>query len=387
MAPVAISLSVLQSTGSPSQVGWVMAANVLPAVVMLIVGGASADRWDRGQILTVTCLLSGMVQAGMAWLLLADQYNLTAMAILSAVAGTVSAFSAPALRGIVPQLVEPADLQRANATLATAKNVTKIGGPALAGILVATLGGGWALALDSLSFLIGAGLFTQLARTSRPAASQGLFTDLAEGWATFKSLRWVWKLSIAYATINLLSVGPWQVLGPSIIAEHHNLAMWGTILSVRAIGLVVASTALIRLQLRNPLVTGLVAGTTYAIPLVTLALTDNPWGVAAASVVGAMGMTISSITYDTTLQAHVPSNKLSRVASYDELSAFASVPVSQAVAGPVAAVIGTRQTLLLCGIGIVAAYLLPLLSAQIRTVSHTTPASGGQSTAKPATIL
>ena len=371
MTPVALSLSVLQATRSASDVGWVMAANVLPGLVFMLAGGVLADRWNRSRILFISAVCSGLVQAIMATLLITGRYSLTSMAILSAIAGVVSGFNAPALRGIVPELVASADVQKANGALATARNATRIGGPLLAGVLVTTIGGGWALALDAASFLAAAACFRALPHTSRPTPRTGMWQDLADGWATFRSLRWVWTLSIAYALINLLSVGPWQVLGPSIISEHHGLAVWGMILSVRALGLLLASTVMMQVTFSNPLVAGLLIGPTYGLPLVVLSLTANPVLVAAATIVGAVGITVSGITYEATLQTKVTSDKLSRVSSYDELFSFLSVPISQAVVGPLATKFDAHHLVMAAGIGIMAAYLLPLLSPEVRHAGTT----------------
>lgn len=369
MTPVTLSLSVLQATGSASRMGWVMAASVIPTLVFMLAGGVAADRWQRTRVLVLSSACSGIVGSAMAAMLLSGRFNLAAMMALSALSGVVSGFNGPALRGIVPELVDPSQVQRANATLASTRNVTRIAGPLLAGILVSTIGGGWALAFDAATSLVAATCFTRLPISTRAAVRQGIGRDLADGWATFRSLCWVWTLSLTYAAVNLLNVGPWQVLGPLVLSRHHPLAAWGMVQSARAVGLLLASTALIRLRFRNPLVAGLLLGLTMGIPLITLGLSDSPVILAVTAAVGAIGSTASGITYDSTLQTHVPADKLSRVASYDDLLAFLTVPISQAATGPVATLTGAQHLALGSGIALMAVLLLPLLSADVRHIS------------------
>lgn len=296
MTPVTLSLSVLQATGSANRMGWVMAASVIPTLVFMLAGGVVADRWQRTRVLVLSSACSGLVGSAMAAMLLSGQFNLAAMMALSALSGVVSGFNGPALRGIVPELVDPSQVQRANATLASTRNATRIAGPLLAGLLVSTIGGGRALAFDAATSFVAATCFTRLPIITRAAVHQGIGRDLADGWAAFRSLRWVWTLSLTYALVNLLNVGPWQVLGPLVLSRHHPLVAWGMVQSARAVGLVLASTALIRLRFRNPLVAGLLLGLTMGIPLITLGLSDSPVILAVTAAAGAIGSTASGIT-------------------------------------------------------------------------------------------
>ncbi|MDO5701069.1 MAG: MFS transporter [Bowdeniella nasicola] len=373
MTPVAIALGVLQATGSASTVGIVMAANVVPTLILMLLGGVLADRSARGRILTITALVSAATHAAMAAVLFTPGFSLAAMSLLAAGSGMVGAFNNPALRGIVPELVAEEHIQRANASLATARNAARIGGPALAGLLVAGAGGGWTLLLDATSFLAAAFCFSRLPTTSRPSAPAPLLRDLVEGWATFCALRWVWTLSLAYTLINLMLVGPWQILGPVIVSGQHSVGLWGVLLSVRAVGLLAASTLMMKLRFSNPLVAGLLLGSLAALPLFALGTSESVPILFAAVLISAFGITASGITYEMTLQTHVPRAHLSRVASYDDLLAFAAVPLSQVLVGPASAAFRPRPVVTACAVGIVVMHLVPLLVREVRTVTRSSP--------------
>ncbi len=107
LTPVVLTLVALEETKSASATGVVLAANVLPMLVFMLAGGVLADTFPRSRILTATAAASAATQAAMAGLLFSDAFSLGAMAALSAASGILAAFSGPALRGIVPDLVAP----------------------------------------------------------------------------------------------------------------------------------------------------------------------------------------------------------------------------------------------------------------------------------------
>ncbi|MFF1795533.1 MFS transporter [Kitasatospora sp. NPDC058263] len=369
MTTVALALSVLQASGRAADLGIVLAANMIPTLVLLLLGGAVADRVSRRTVLLLSNLCTAAVMTTMAVLLITDRYHLVAFVGLALVGGVVNAFSQPALRGIVPELVERQDLQRANALLASSQNTVRIIGPMIASVLVATVGGGWALAADAASYLLAAAAFTRIPAESRPpAAREPLWHDLLDGWATFRSMRWVVIKSISDALVNAANVGPWNVLGAQVVSGNDGAMGWGTVQTVRAIGLLVMSVVAVKVVLRRPLRDGAVWGTLAGLPLLAVGLTGNAWIVSAAAFVGGLGLTVASIGWETTLQAAVPAESLSRVAAYDELLSFVAIPLSQLAVGPLAAVYGAREVVLACGVAYIALCLLPLLSREVRAM-------------------
>lgn len=369
MTTVALALAVLQASGRAGDLGIVLAANMIPTLVLLLVGGAVADRVSRRSLLIAANLASAATMAAMAAILIADHYDLIAIAGLSLVNGAVSAFTSPALRGIVPELVEHQDLQRANALLASTNNTVRIVAPTVASIVVATAGGGWALALDALTYALAAVAFTRIPGGSRPPATdQALWRDLVEGWSVFRSRRWVVLMAMSFALINAFNVGPWNVLGPMIVSQRSGAMGWGTVLSVRAIGLLVMSVLAIKIVLRHPLRDGRIWGTLAALPLLALGLSGEAWIVALAAFIGGLGFTVAAITWETALQASVPTTSLSRVAAYDDLLSYLAIPISQLAVGHLAQAYGARQVSIACGIAYIAACLLPLASRELRNI-------------------
>lgn len=367
MTTVALSLAVLQASGRATDLGVVLAAGMVPSLALLLAGGVLADRMSRRQLLIAANTVSAAAIGGIAVVLISGRYHLGTVAALSLLSGAATAFASPALRGIVPELVADADLHRANAMLSGTRNAMRIVAPAAAGLLTATAGGGWALAVDAASYLIAAALFLRLPPGSRTApGGPGMLADLAAGWRVFRSLHWVVLTSVCYAVVNALNVGPWNVLGPMLVSAHGGPLGWGAVLSVRAIGLLLMSLVTVRLVFRRPLRAGQLFGILSALPLLALGLSGRPWVVAAAAFVGGIGFTVNGITWDTALQTRVPREALSRVASFDDLFSYIAIPLSQLATGPIAAAAGAGPVALVCGVGFVIAVLIPLLNPVVR---------------------
>jgi MFS family permease len=373
MTPVTLALSVLNASGQPAGLGVVMACQIFPQLVLLAVGGAAGDRFPRRTVLMVSNLGAGLTQAGVAAILLTGNYSLAAIAALSVAYGAIDAFTSPALRGVIPELVARDDTQRANSLLAAAQNGARILGPTAGGLFVVGVGGGWAIALDALSFIIAAAFFTRLPAspgqtgTAAPARRRGLLADIADGWREFRAIPWLAAMSVSFCFLNLVNVGPWQILGPDLTRQHGSEAAWGVVLSVRAIGLFAMSTVMYKLALRRPLRDTAVIGVFGALPLLALGLgASTPW-LAACAFIGALGFTAKGIAYDTTLQQHVPRHVLSRIAAIDDLPSYAAVAAGELLTGPVATAVGARTEAFCCGIIYAVANTAPLA---VRSVRH-----------------
>jgi MFS family permease len=381
MTPVALAFAVLGASGRPGDLGVILACQITPQLALLLVGGAAGDRFSRRKVLVAANLGAGLTQGGVAAVLLSGHYSLLLIAVLEVGNGVMEAFASPALRGIVPDLVQPAHVQQANSLLASTQNGAKILGPTAAGLLVAGAGGGWAVALDAASFIAAAAFFVRLpVLPAAPAAARRprLTADIREGWRAFRSIHWVSAMALSFCAINLVNVGPWQILGPDLTRQRSGEAAWGLVLSTRAVGLLLMSMLMYRLVLRRPLRTSRLLGGLSGLPLLALGLRlALPWLLACAFV-GALSFTISGITWDTALQRNVPRELLSRIASFDDLLSYAAIPVGLLLTGPAAAHFGAAHVALACGAAFAVASLAPLAVRSVRELPAGPPGEPGR---------
>jgi MFS family permease len=370
MAPVALAFAVLQAAGNDRDLGVVLAAESIPMVLFLLLGGAVADRFSRSTVLLVSHVGAGLTQGAVAVLLLTDRYALVPVAALAAANGTLQAFTGPALTGIVPQLVGPAVLQRANALLGTSRNAARILGPSVAGVLVATVGGGWAIAFDALTWLVAAACLSRV-RLPRPVpGGSSVLGDVRAGWGEFRSRTWVWVVVAVFSVMNALYVGVWGVLGPVIAEDTFGAGAWGIVLSANAVGLLVVTLVMYRVSTVHLLRAGQLGIAAGGLEMLLLGLgAPVPLLVAAAFVAG-LGAGLFGIAWDTSLQEHVPVHALSRVASYDALGSFVATPVGQLTVVPVALALGSTRVAVVSGVlyGVLA--LAALASRSVRDLRH-----------------
>ncbi|RAG84832.1 MFS transporter [Streptacidiphilus pinicola] len=373
MAPVALAFAVLDASGRAGDLGIVLAVRMLPLLGFLLIGGAVADRLPRRVVLVVSNLGAALTQGAVAALLLSGHYSLGAIAGLEFLNGLLSAFTTPALRGLLPELVATDQLQRANALLGTVRNGCKVIGPSVAGVLVVATGGGAAIALDAFSYLVAAACLLRLPAGSGPASPGGgrhLVRDLREGWSAFRATSWIWPVTLAFCGVNLAQTGTWQILGPELTARSGSAATWGLLLSVRGAGMLLMSTVLYRLTISRLLAFGQLCSALFALPLLALgARLPVPWLLVTGFVAG-LGSSASSIGWDTSLQEHVPQRLLSRVAAYDDLFSYIAIPVGQLAVGPTAAAFGPETTATVAGLSAMAFALLPLSLRSVRRLPH-----------------
>lgn len=378
IAPVALAFAVLDLTGSPTSLGVVLAARMIPQVIFLLLGGIAADRLPRQLVMVSANVVSGLAQLAVAALLLTDAAELWHLVVLQLVAGASSAFFFPASAGIVPQTVPATALQAANALLRLSMSSTQIVGAAAGGVLVAAVGSGWALAFDGATYLVAA-LFLGAVRLRAALRIEGsnMLADLRDGWREFSSRTWLWTIVIAFGLINAAHGGASKVLGPTIAREElGGAAAWGFVLSAEAAGLVLGGLLMLWLKPRRILLVGCAAMLLTVPGLVLLSLAAPIIVIAAAYLLAGVGIEIFGVFWDVSLQQNVPQEKLSRVYSYDALGSFVLIPLGLVVAGPLAEAVGADETLWLAAgtIGIAVLAMLAVRDVRdVRTLERATP--------------
>ena len=380
VTPVSLAFAVLQLTGSAKDLSFVVTAALVPNIALLLIGGGVANRLGQAALLKMTHLGSGFAQAAMAYCLFTRQ-PVGYLVALSFLNGVLGAFTGPALSGIVPQLVAPDGLRKANSLLASVRSAAKVVGPSAAGVMVATIGGGWALAADSASFFVAALVFSSLpVRDRRKKNAAKLFTDLRESWTFFRSTSWLWSVTAAFTVVNLVNMGAWQLLGPVLAQDTFGAGGWGVVLSCRAAGTLVTSVLMLRIHAKRPLLAGQAVITLAAVPLLLLGLGAGVVALAAATFVAGLAVGFINVCWDTSLHTYVPNEMMSRVVAYDQFGSTCAIPIGQLSVIPLASAFGARHVAFAAGVVFALSVLAPLLLAPVRQLGT---AAGPQPPAVP----
>ena len=376
MVGVALSFAVLDLTGSVSDLGFVLAAQTVPLVVFLLIGGTVADRLPRRAVMLVSDSARCVTQGTLAALLLSGHAQLWHLLALQFLGGTATAFFLPAVTGLTTQVVAPDRLQEANALRSLASSGGSIAGPAIAGVLVATVGPGWALACDAASFAVSAIFLGRLRLRPHDVISQtSLVRDLIEGWNEFRSRTWLVLANVHAAIANVAMLAPFYVIGPAVAKRSLGGAgAWASIASCFGIGLVAGGLVSLSLRPRRPMLVGLGATLSNVPALVLLAVRAPAVAVAVCAIPAGATLTFLNTVWETTLQQLIPARLLSRVVAYDWFAALVFQPIGYTAAGLVAAhLLGLSGTLWL-GAAIGAASTAVIVSLpSIRTLEAEPP--------------
>ena len=366
LLPVAISFAVLDLTGSATDLGLVLAVRMIPVVVFLLVGGVWADRLPRQHVMIASDVVRGGSQGVLAVLLLADSAELWHLLVLQASYGAAEAFWRPASTALLPSIVPAERLQQANALMAVAVNGAYTMGPPVAGVIVATVGSGAAIAIDAVTFGVSTSalLLLRVPPLERPAERTTFFSDLREGWREFVSRTWLWVV-VAHAALFLLFVTtPFMVLGPVVAdPELGGAGAWGLIAAAMGTGVIIGSASASRVRSARPLFAAVVA---FGIGSALFGLVLGVPASAAVIAVGGFlcGLTegLIEVVWLTTLQQRVTQSVLARVSSYDTVGSFVLMPVGLALAGPAADLFGLRTVLFFAaGFAVVSSVLVASL--------------------------
>jgi MFS family permease len=346
MVAVALAFAVIHLGGSESEVGLVLAAGWAPLVLTVLAGGVVADRTSRRAVMVAADLVRIVSQGTMAVLVITGAAEVWMLAALAGVTGAATGLFNPASTGLLPEVVPDEELQPANALRSAAISGSEILGPALAGVLVATIGAGWAVAVDAATFAISAACLAMLhppARAQRARAS--FLADLREGWVAFRSRRWVWTVVACTAVVNG-TWGAWSALGPTV-AERDlgGAAVWGTVLAAVGVGALAGSLVATRVRPRRPLVLFAWSGGVFGLPLAFLAAAAPVPLLAVSAFCSGVALMLGGSVWSSTLQRHIPDEWLSRVSAYDWFGSFAFYPLGLALSGVLAGAIGIHVTL------------------------------------------
>ncbi|TVZ03111.1 MFS transporter [Trebonia kvetii] len=372
---VGVSFAVLNLTGSTADLSYVLAAQIAPMLVFSLISGVFADRFKPQWVIAAAnaCIVLGEGTFGV--LVLTGHPALWAMIGLETLSGIGIALFYPASQALLPQLVPDALLQEASSISRLAMNTGQMTGAAVAGLVVAAAGPGWALTLCAIGMTGTIPLMFQVKGNVRPvrdvAHQPNMISELREGWTEFRSHTWLWATVIQFCLVMMAFNGGTMVLGPVVARTHlGGPAAWGAITAADAFGLIVGGLISLRYTPRRPMLFVVLTGGTMAIPPLALALVlPLPAICFVAFSIGALAE-VMMVQWTVQMATRIPADKLARVSSYDALGSMAAMPIGALAAGPLAAGIGVSATQFASAAVIVVASAFTLIPRDIWTIRN-----------------
>lgn len=359
MQTVAQGWLVLQLTGSGTAVGLVVALQFLPVLLFGPLGGVLVDRFDTRRLLVGTHAVAGLLVLTLGVATVTDVVELWMVYTLAAGLGLVTAVDNPARQTFVLELVGPGLLGNAITLNSVNMNAARVVGPAIAAVLIATVGIGPCFMVNALSYLVVIGA---LMRLDRSALVPKHLSARAKGQVR-EGLRYVWSTPalrtqlIMMAIIGTLTY-EFQVVLPLFarFTFDGDATTYGLLTGAMGVGAVMgglATAARNRPGLESVARTGVAFGALVAVAALSPSL---PLAIVALVGVGAASVAFLART-NTTMQLSAEPALRGRVMALWTVAFLGTTPIGGPLMGFVAQELGARFALGLSAAAAVSASL------------------------------
>lgn len=385
MQNVAQAWLVYKLTGSSVLLGLVGFAAQIPVFIFSIPGGIAADRLSRRKVVIATQTASMILAFVLAALTLTHRIQIWHVFMLSAMLGIVNAFDIPARQAFLMDMVGREDLINAIALNSAMFNASRVVGPAVAGILVATIGEGWCFFANAVSYVaVIAGLLAMRVTRHERTVSTSPLEDVREG------LQFVVQNPPIHALLILLGVAslagtPFAVLMPVFADQilHGGAQALGWLTGMSGVGAVAGALLLAtRKQVRGLGRWVWISGGAFSISLIGFALSREYWLSLLLMAPIGFFMMIQFGASNTLIQMMVPDSLRGRVMSVYSMLFMGMAPIGALAEGAAAEKIGAPVAVAaggaICLVGsIVFAFWLPKVRASARELIAAQGLAGG----------
>ncbi|HYG09776.1 MAG TPA: MFS transporter [Pyrinomonadaceae bacterium] len=362
MQIVAQSWLVYRLTGSAATLGLVAFAGQIPGFLLAPVGGMAADSFSRHRILITTQTLAMLLAFALAVLTLTGKVAVWHVFVLAALVGVVNAFDLPSRQAFVADLVGRDDLVNAIALNSSMINGARLAGPAMAGLLVATIGEGWCFFVNAVSYIaVIAGLSRmRVKRQETVAERRSPVRRVVEGFSFVGRTGPIRALIVLLGLVSLLGM-PYTVLMPVFADRILHVGAGGLGLLLGAAGVGALGAALLLMTRRG--VRGMGRWVAFSSAgfggslVVFSQMRDFRLAVVVLVVVG-FSMIIQIASSNTLIQAMVPDALRGRVMAVYSMMFLGMAPVGALLAGWLAERVGAANTVALGGAGCILSALI-----------------------------
>lgn len=378
MQYVAVSWLVYRLTDSAFMLGLVGFVGQLPTFVISPLAGVLGDRYDRRRMLILIQSLAMVQAAVLTFLVLTQQVQVWQIIALSAFLGVINAFDMTIRQAFTVEMIEAReDLGNAIALNSTMLNAARLIGPAMAGLLIVSMGEGICFLLNTISYLavIVSLVFMRIPKAGAATTSRKILRELKEGFRyalNFPPIKWI---LLILSLISLMGVS-YQVLLPVFAREvfkggANTLGFFMTMAGVGALGGAIFLAA--RKSVRGLVkVIAWTAGL-FGLTLMAFAFSQAYWLSMGILLISGFAMMVHMASCNTILQTIVEEDKRGRIMSFYTMAFLGMMPFGSLLAGVLAVRIGAPFTLCLEGLCCVfgAAYFsskLPIIREKIRPI-------------------
>ncbi len=353
MQTIAQGWLVLHLTDSAFAVGLVTALGSLPVLLFTLYGGVIADRVNKRRFILLLQSLMLLEALTLGVLTALDLITVEWVMGLAVFFGLLTAFEVPARQAFVAEIVEREDLMNAIALGSSAFNLARVIGPALAGLLIATLGLSVCFFANAASYVaVIVSLIRLRVEDVRPRALIPLWTALREGFAYVFGNRWPRALVTIVATFSVFGFS-FMPLMPVFARDALGLDASGYGAMVAAIGAGALAAAFFMAAFggrvrQSRLVLG--SSILFGAALIAASLAPNFWTAVVLFTVCGGIMALNGIAANTMLQTEAPDELRGRVMGFYSFMVLGLAPFGSFQAGWLAEHFGVRVAFALGGL-------------------------------------
>ena len=387
MQSVAQAWLVYRLTGSAVLLGVVGFASQIPVFLLAPVGGVIADRYDRRRVLIATQSTMMFLAFALAALTLSGRIEVWQIAAIAALLGMANGFDIPARQAFVVELVGRQDLINAIALNSSMFNGARIIGPAIAGVLVAAVGEGWAFLVNAVSYVAVIASLVSLrvtARVQEPRRGTA-FADVTEGFRFVAGTSPVRALLLLLGLVSLTGM-PYAVLMP-VVADDvlgAGASGLGVLMGASGVGALTGALVLARRRTLQGLGTWVArAATAFGVGLIVFSLSRTFWLSVLLLVPVGFAMMLQMSSSNTLIQSMVPDRLRGRVMAMYSMMFMGMAPIGALAAGTLAELIGAPGTIAAGGAVSIAGAIvfwrsLPHITAEGRRLIIAQETAGGR---------
>jgi len=361
MQSVAQSWLVYRLTGSSLLLGVVGFASQIPIFLMSPIGGTVADRHNRHRVVVATQTASMLLAFLLAFLTLSHRLTVWEIIVLASLLGVVNAFDIPARQAFLVEMVGREDLMNAIALNSSMFNGARIVGPAIAGILVASIGEGWCFFANAVSFIaVIVGLLMMKITPREIDRHAPMITHIAEGFRYARRTAPVRALLLLVGLVSLVGM-PFTVLMPIFADQilHGGARGLGLLMGATGIGALLGALVLAsRTGVRGLGRIAAFSAAGFGVTLVVFSFSKNFYFSLAVLVPVGFTMMTQMAAVNTLIQSMVPDRLRGRMMSLYSMMFIGMAPVGALFGGAVANWLGAPWAVAIGGMASFAAACL-----------------------------
>lgn len=376
---VALPWYVLANHGGALLLGTVLAAYGIPRTALLAVSGHAADRWRPWNVMMVSDLVRAVGVSALAVAAFSGPAHTYLLVPIALVLGAGEGMFLPSSFAIVPSLLPDSDLQAGNALTSGGTQLATLLGPAIGGVIVATLGPALAFALDGASFAVSAITLVGVRRVERTSriqtASPAVADELSDASiagdvvpapepVTLRSMlrneRVLQIILLVTLAANLGSGGMGEVALPALVHGplHDGAAGYGSLIAAVGAGALVGTLAAGRApRMRRPAMVASYGFITEAVVIGAVPYLGSTWAAGVALLIFGLLNGFSNVVTITLFQRWAPGELMGRLMGILMFASMGIFPISVFVAGVVVTHAGPSIFFPLAGTAIALAVL------------------------------